>query len=90
MPHGTLRPAAYSMCRRTTRRSVWSRRLPGGARMTSVGIRYSNIEPDQEISAAPWATGVTAWPRRNQCRAGTSPFAMAQKLANRASEPRRS
>jgi hypothetical protein len=24
-----------------------------GARMTSEGIRYSNIDPDQEISAAP-------------------------------------
>ena len=31
--------------------------------MTSDGIRYSNIDPDQEISAAPRETGVTARPR---------------------------
>ena len=36
-------------------RLVCSSRLPAGARMTSEGIRYSNIEPDQEISAAPSA-----------------------------------
>jgi hypothetical protein len=44
--------------------------------MTSDGIKYSNIEPDQEISAAPLSTGVTARPSRNQCRAGMSPLAM--------------
>ena len=58
--------------------------------MTSDGIKYSNIEPDHEISAAPLATGVTAWLRRNQCRAGASPLAMAMKLASLASEARRS
>ena len=58
--------------------------------MTSDGIRYSNIEPDHEISAAPRPTGVTARPSRNQCRAGTSPLAMAKKLASRASEASRS
>ena len=45
---------------------------------------------DQEISAAPCATGVTARPRWNQWRAGISPFAIAMKLASRASEARRS
>ena len=39
--------------------------------MTSGGIRYSNIEPDQEIRAPPCATGVIARPSRNQCRAGS-------------------
>ena len=29
-----------------------------GERITSAGIRYSNIEPDQEISAEPRADGV--------------------------------
>ena len=58
--------------------------------MTSDGIRYSNIEPDQEMSAAPCPTGVTARPRRNQCRAGTSLLAIATKLARRASEASRS
>ena len=37
-----------------------------GARMTSGGMRYSNIEPDQEIRAVPWVTGVPARPSRNQ------------------------
>ncbi len=58
--------------------------------MTSEGIRYSNIDPDQEISAAPRPTGVTARPSRNQCRDGTSPLAIATKLARRASEASRS
>ena len=58
--------------------------------MTSEGIRYSNIDPDHEISAAPFAIGVTARPSRNQCRAGTSPLAMAMKLASRASDASRS
>ena len=34
--------------------------------MTSGGMRYSNIEPDQEIKAAPRVTGVAARPSRNQ------------------------
>ena len=58
--------------------------------MTSGGIRYSNIEPDQEIRAPPCATGVMARPSRNQCRAGRSPLAIAKKLASRASDARRS
>ena len=41
-----------------------------GARITSAGIRYSNIEPDQETSAEPRPTGVSARPRRNQCSGG--------------------
>ena len=79
-----------SIWRCTISRLVCSSRLPAGARMTSDGIRYSNIDPDHEISAAPCATGVTARPRRNQCRAGTSPLAIARKLASRASEASRS
>ena len=58
--------------------------------MTSEGIRYSNMDPDQEIKAAPRAIGVAARPRWNQCFAGTSPLAMAKKLARRASEAKRS
>ena len=38
--------------------------------MTSAGIRYSNIEPDHEISAEPRPTGVSARPSRNQCVGG--------------------
>ena len=58
--------------------------------MTSAGIRYSNIEPDQETSAAPCPTGVMGRPRWNQCETGTSPLAIAMKLVSRASEARRS
>ena len=61
-----------------------SSRLPGGERMTSAGIRYSNIEPDQETRADPSATGVIGRPRWNQCETGTSPLAIAMKLV----EPR--
>ena len=90
MPQGTPSSAPYFICRRTTRRLVCSSRLPAGARITSDGIRYSNIDPDHEISAEPRSTGVKARPSRNQCRAGTSPLAIATKLARRASEASRS
>ena len=52
-------------------------------------MRYSNIEPDQEIRAAPRVTGVAARPSRNQCRAGMSPLAIAKKLASRASDAKK-
>ena len=58
--------------------------------MTSAGIRYSNIEPDHDSRADPTPTGVMGRPRWNQCETGTSPLAMATKLASRASEARRS
>ena len=58
--------------------------------MTSAGIRYSNIEPDHEISAEPRPTGVSARPSRNQWSAATSPLAIARKLARRASDASRS
>ena len=37
-------------------------------RITSAGIRYSNIEPDQERSAEPRLTGVKARPRSEPMR----------------------
>src|SRR5881296_37064 len=49
-PHGTPRSAPYVIWRRTTSRHVWSSRLPAGARITSAGIRYSNIDPDRDIA----------------------------------------
>jgi len=90
MPQGSPSVAAYSICRRTISRFVPSIRLSVGARMTSDGIRYSNIEPDQEINAAPRKTGIAARPSRNQWRAGMSPLAIAMKLASRASDASRS
>ena len=58
--------------------------------MTSSGIRYSNIDPDQDTRAAPRPTGVSARPSRNQCLGDTSPLAIATKLPNLASEASRS
>ncbi len=90
MPQGRARAWPYSIWQRATRRLLSSSRLPVGARITSDGMRYSNIEPDQDISAAPWPTGATARPRRNHSRASTSPLAMAMNTASRASEASRS
>ena len=53
-------------------------------------MRYSNIEPDQEISAEELPIGVAVRPRRNQCLVVASPLAMAKRLASRASEASRS
>ena len=89
-PQGTRRSAPYAICRSTTSSYVWLSRLPAGERIISAGIRYSNIEPDQEMSAEPRPTGVSARLRRNQCDNGTSPLAMEIKLARRASEASRS
>ena len=54
-PHGRPSSAPYSICRRTTKRLLCSSRLPAGARITRLGIRYSNIDPDHETSAEPLA-----------------------------------
>src|ERR1700690_4555579 len=80
IPQGTLRSSPYSIWRATTCSYVWLNMLFAGERITSAGIRYSNMEPDHEIRAKPRPTGVSARPRRNQCDAGTSPLAMAMKL----------
>ena len=58
--------------------------------MRSSGIRYSNIVALQERSVGTPCTLVTMRPRWNQCDSGTSPLAMATKLASRASEASRS
>ena len=62
----------------------------GGRAHHQRGMTYSNIEPDQEMSAAPLPTGVKVRPRRNQCEDSASPLAMATRLARRASEASRS
>ena len=53
-------------------------------------MRYSKRVALQESSAGRPCTVVTARPRWNQWRSGTSPLAMATKLARRASEASRS
>jgi hypothetical protein len=90
MPHGTSRWRPYSIWRRTLARQLWSSRVPGKFRISSCGIKYSNIVPPQDISVARPPTFVTRRPRWNQWCCGTSPLAMATKLANRASDANRS
>ena len=58
--------------------------------MTSSGIRYSNIEPLQLSSAGAPPVVVSSRPSANQCSWPNWPWAMATKLASRASEASRS
>jgi hypothetical protein len=58
--------------------------------MTSGGIRYSNIEPDHDISAPLKPISTIGRPSRNQWLVWMSPLAMANRLASRASEASRS
>ncbi len=53
-------------------------------------MRYSNIVALQETSVGTPSTLTTSRPRWNQWLCGTSPLAMAKKLARRDSEARRS
>jgi hypothetical protein len=54
--------------------------------MTSIGIRYSNIEPLHESSTGSPPVAVSKRPSANQLSCGTWPWAMATKLHRRASE----
>ena len=58
--------------------------------MTSSGIRYSNIEPLHDSSAGRPCDVVSWRPKLNQCSCGSLPWAIATKLASRASEASRS
>jgi hypothetical protein len=58
--------------------------------MTRRGIRYSNIVALHDRSVGEPSMLVSRRPRWNQCACGTSPLAMARKLARRDSEASRS
>ena len=58
--------------------------------MTSDGIRYSNIEPDHDLSPGVTPLDKNARPSAIQWRRGTSPLAIATKLANRDSDASKS
>ena len=73
-----------------TMRQLWSRSVPGYVLISRSGIRYSNIVALQETSVGTPSTLTTSRPRWNQWLCGTSPLAMAKKLARRDSEARRS
>ena len=61
-----------------------------GSRISSDGIRYSNIEPDQEASPGVPPTDRNGRPSAIQWRLGTSPLAIARKLVSRDSDASRS
>jgi len=64
--------------------------LPCGVYRMSDGIRYSNIEPDHDMSTGRPPAIVMRRPRRNQCDGATLRFAIATKLAILASDASRS
>ena len=76
--------------RRTAITQVRSSSVSGYRFMNSRGIRYSNAVALQESSVGTPSTLVTGRPSANQCDDGTSPFAIAMKLARRASDASRS
>ena len=90
MPQGTFFERAYWIWRLMMSLLVWLRIEPCGSFITSGGIRYSNIEPDQDISAPLKPISTIGRPSRNQCSVGRSPLAMANRLVSRASEASRS
>jgi hypothetical protein len=53
-------------------------------------MRYSNIEPDQDLRPGVTPTVRKARPSASQWRRGTSPLAIARKLVRRDSEAIRS
>ncbi|MNW22064.1 hypothetical protein D3C71_2233310 [compost metagenome] len=58
--------------------------------ITRFGIRYSNIEPLQDISAVSFSMVVNSRPSAYQLFCGSWLVAMARKLVRRISEGRRS
>ena len=78
IPHGTERSPAYSIWRRTAPRYVWSSRVYGNDRITSSGIRYSNMLPLQDTSAVAREDAVSERPSRNQCSGDTARCATAR------------
>ena len=58
--------------------------------MTNEGMRYSNIDPDQDLRPGVTPTDKKARPSAIQWRRGTSPLAIAKKLDSRDSDASRS
>ena len=86
MPHGIRLRFPKRIYSSKHARIVDPSKLSFGVSVTSSGIMYSNIDPDQDVSTdLPWrASG--GRPSLNQWRRGMSPFAIATKLASRASD----
>jgi len=90
MPQGVPRPTASCRCAATALRVTWCSTLPTGSSSTSDGIRYSNIEPDQDFSPTSVPQAKNGRPSAAQCATGTSPLAMASRLVSRDSLASRS
>ncbi|MCY1380500.1 hypothetical protein D9M69_683280 [compost metagenome] len=90
MPQGMGLPSTKAICSCKADRPASRSALPRGSATTSEGIRYSNIEPDQERSTARRPLAKNGRPSAAQWRTGSSPLAMASRLVLRDSEASRS
>src|SRR5439155_18076148 len=82
IPQGTPRSRAYSIWHFNAVAQAFSSREFRKLRVNSSGIRYSNIVPLQESKTCPFEV-VYARPNASQWCTGTSPLAMATRLARR-------
>ena len=90
MPHGRSCAAPVACCSATAAQAAECNIPPTGSGISSDGIRYSNIEPDQDFRPAVTPTERNGRPSEPQWRRGTSPLAIASKLVRRASDASKS
>ena len=90
MPQGSCCSRPKAICSATAALHAPCSTLPRGSASNRLGIRYSNIEPDQERSAAVLPTAWKGRPRAAQWPTGASALAMASRLVRRASDASRS
>src|SRR5437868_15540208 len=90
MPHGTPRLFPYSICFCTIALCVWSSRVFSYDGATSIGMRYSNIEPlhDNNIGVLP--AFVNCRPNENQLSCGNLPCAIPVNVVSLASDASKS
>ena len=90
-PGHAERPAVLDLPTHRVRGSSGRGASPCASFSSTSGIRYSNIDPLHETQRRAGRRPTrTRRPRRNQCACGTSSFAIARKLASRASDASRS
>ena len=77
-------------CSATAAQAAECSRPPTGSGISSEGIRYSNMEPDQDFRPAVTPTERNGRPSDPQWRRGASPLAMASRLVRRDSDASRS
>ena len=89
-PRDTALARAYAICSATAAAQLSPISVSRRSRSNKAGIKYSNIVPLHDSSVRHPSTRPIGRPRCSQCSSGTSPLAIATKLARRASEARRS